>query len=145
MTSSPTSTARSTSAHGPSSISHVLWASGTVLPVARIAEMAHARGAILVVDGAQSAGAMPVDLAATGADVYAIPAQKWLLGPEGMGAVAVAPVVRDRLAPAYGGHFTFETVDSSGTAALVAGRAPVRGVELSTARRSSAWPARSAG
>lgn len=98
-------------------ISHVLWASGTVLPIARIAEMAHARGAILVVDGAQSAGARPVDLVATGADVYAIPAQKWLLGPEGMGAVAVAPVVRDRLAPAYGGHFTFETVDSSGTAA----------------------------
>lgn len=98
-------------------ISHVLWASGTVLPIARIAEMVHARGAILVVDGAQSAGAMSVDLAATGADVYAIPAQKWLLGPEGMGAVAVAPVVRDRLAPAYGGHFTFETVDSSGTAA----------------------------
>jgi L-cysteine/cystine lyase len=98
-------------------ISHVLWASGTVLPIARIADIAHSRGAILVVDGAQSAGSMPVDLAATGADVYAIPAQKWLLGPEGMGAVAVAPVVRDRLAPAYGGHFTFETVDSSGTAA----------------------------
>jgi selenocysteine lyase/cysteine desulfurase len=33
-----------------------------------------------------------------------------------MGAVAVAPVVRDRLTPAYGGHFTFETVDSNGTA-----------------------------
>ena len=97
-------------------ISHVLWASGTVLPIAQIAEIAHARGAVLVVDGAQSAGAMPVELAATGADVYAIPAQKWLLGPEGMGAVAVARSVRDRLAPASGGHFTFEKVDSSGTA-----------------------------
>jgi len=98
-------------------VSHVLWASGTVLPIARIADVAHARGAILVVDGAQSAGAIPVDLAATGADVYAIPAQKWLLGPEGMGAVAIAPGVRDRLAPAYGGHFTFESVDSAGAAA----------------------------
>jgi len=97
-------------------ISHVLWASGAVMPIAGIAEIAHARGAILVVDGAQSAGAIPVELAATGADVYAISAQKWLLGPEGMGAVAVAPGVRDRLAPAFGGHFSFETIDRLGVA-----------------------------
>jgi L-cysteine/cystine lyase len=97
-------------------ISHVLWASGAVMPIAGIAEIAHARGAILVVDGAQSAGAIPVELAATGADVYAISAQKWLLGPEGMGAVAVAPGVRDRLAPAFGGHFSFETIDRHGVA-----------------------------
>lgn len=97
-------------------ISHVLWASGAVMPIAGIAEIAHARGAILVVDGAQSAGAIPLELAATGADVYAIPAQKWLLGPEGMGAVAVAPDVRDRLAPAFGGHYSFETIDRFGVA-----------------------------
>jgi L-cysteine/cystine lyase len=98
-------------------ISYVLWASGAVLPVERIAGLAHAVGAILVVDGAQHAGARPVDLAATGADVYAVPAQKWLLGPEGMGAVAVAPGVRDRLAPSFGGHFTFESVSGTGEAA----------------------------
>jgi L-cysteine/cystine lyase len=97
-------------------VSHVLWASGTLIPVARIAEIAHARGAILVVDGAQAVGALPVDLAASGADVYAVPAQKWLLGPEGMGAVAIAPRIRERLAPAFGGHFSFETIDSNGTA-----------------------------
>jgi L-cysteine/cystine lyase len=97
-------------------LSHVLWASGTILPVARIAEIAHARGAIVAVDGAQSAGAIPVNLAATGADVYAISAQKWLLGPEGMGALAITATARDRLMPAWGGHFTFETVDSTGTA-----------------------------
>ena len=43
-------------------------------------------------------------------------AQKWLLGPEGMGAIAVAPGVRERLQPTFGGHFTFETVTSDGTA-----------------------------
>lgn len=95
-------------------ISHVLWATGAVLPVAGIAEIAHARGAIVVVDGAQSAGAIPIDLAATGADVYAVSAQKWLLGPEGMGALAVAPGVRDRLHPSFGGYFSFETVDPAG-------------------------------
>ena len=67
-------------------------------------------------DGAQSAGAIPVELAATGADVYAVSAQKWLLGPEGMGAVAVAPGVRDRLLPSFGGYFSFETVDPAGAA-----------------------------
>jgi L-cysteine/cystine lyase len=97
-------------------VSHVLWPTGAVMPVAGIAEMAHARGAILVVDGAQSAGAIPVEVAATGADVYAVSAQKWLLGPEGMGAIAVAPGMRDRLQPAFGGHFTFETVAPGGVA-----------------------------
>jgi L-cysteine/cystine lyase len=97
-------------------VSHVLWASGAVLPIDRLAAMAHARDALLSVDGAQAAGAIPVDLGATGADVYAVAAQKWLLGPEGMGAVAVAPGARERLTPAYGGHYTFESVDSSGLA-----------------------------
>ena len=97
-------------------VSHVLWASGAVLPLDRLAEMAHARDALLIVDGAQAAGAIPVDLSGTGADVYAVAAQKWLLGPEGMGAVAVASAARDRLTPAYGGWYTFESVDSSGLA-----------------------------
>jgi L-cysteine/cystine lyase len=99
-------------------LSHVLWASGAILPIAEIAAIAHERGALVVVDGAQSAGAIPVDLAATGADVYAISAQKWLLGPEGMGALAISPTARDRLHPAFGGHFSFERSDSSGEAVL---------------------------
>lgn len=97
-------------------VSHVLWANGAVLPIAEIAALAHARDALVVIDGAQSAGAMPVDLAATGADVYAIAAQKWLLGPEGMGAVAVTRAARERLAPTYAGYFSFERSDSTGTA-----------------------------
>lgn len=97
-------------------LSHVLWATGAILPIAEVAAIAHERGALVVVDGAQSAGAIPVDLTATGADVYAISAQKWLLGPEGMGALAISPAVRDRLRPAFGGGFSFERSDSSGEA-----------------------------
>ncbi len=96
------------------SLSHVLWASGAVMPIARISEMAHARGALCVVDGAQSVGAIPLDLAAIGADVLALPAQKWLLGPEGLGAVAVAVGARDRVRPSAGGWFSFERVDPGG-------------------------------
>lgn len=97
-------------------ISHVLWATGAVMPVRAIADLAHARGALVVVDGAQSAGAIPIDLTATGADVYAVPGQKWLLGPEGTGAVAVTRAARDRLPPTFAGYLTFERIDSAGDA-----------------------------
>lgn len=97
------------------SLSHVLWATGALMPIAEIAAMAHARDALVVVDGAQSAGAIPVDAAATGADVYAIPGQKWLMGPEGTGAVAATRAARERLAPTFAGHYTFERWDASGT------------------------------
>lgn len=97
------------------SVSHVSWSTGARLPVAAIAEIAHARGAVMAVDGAQSVGAIAVDLPATGADFYAVAAQKWLLGPEGMGALAVSSRVRDEARPAFGGWSTFERIDSRGT------------------------------
>jgi L-cysteine/cystine lyase len=99
-------------------ISHVLWATGAVMPIAEISAIAHDRGAFVIVDGAQSAGALAIDLGATGADVYAIPGQKWLLGPEGTGAVAVPRPVRDRLTPSVAGYATFERVDSAGDAVV---------------------------
>ena len=98
------------------SISHVLWTTGAVLPVARIAELAHARGALVVVDGAQAAGAIPVRFEDLGADAYAVPAQKWLLGPEGMGALVVDRAAIERLTPALGGWYSFERSDSTGDA-----------------------------
>jgi L-cysteine/cystine lyase len=99
------------------SMSHVLWTTGAVMPVAAIADLAHARGALLIVDGAQAAGAIPFRFDELGADLYAIPAQKWLLGPEGMGALAVAPSVVDQLVPSLGGWLSFERVDAKGDAA----------------------------
>ena len=95
-------------------ISHVLWTNGAVLPVGRIAELAHARGALVVVDGAQAAGAIPFRFDELGADLYAVPAQKWLLGPEGMGALVVDPGVLDRFTPALAGKFSFERPDEPG-------------------------------
>jgi L-cysteine/cystine lyase len=97
-------------------LSHVLWTTGAVMPVARIAALAHARGALVVVDGAQAAGAMPVRFDELGADLYAVSAQKWLLGPEGMGALVVDPAAIERLTPALGGWYSFERVDSTGEA-----------------------------
>src|SRR5579859_945899 len=66
-------------------LSHVLWLSGQVLP---IAEIRRRSGLPLLVDGAQSVGAIPVDV--TVADYYTISGQKWLCGPELTGALYVA-------------------------------------------------------
>ena len=98
------------------SISHVLWTTGAVLPVARVAELAHDRGALVVVDGAQAAGAIPFRFDDLGVDLYALPAQKWLLGPEGMGALVASSDAIERLVPALGGWYAFEHADSTGDA-----------------------------
>lgn len=77
--------------------SHVTWTTGSVLPVREIAELARGVGALVVVDGAQSAGAIPTPVTELGADVYAIPGQKWLCGPEGTGAVYFSDDALDQL------------------------------------------------
>lgn len=96
------------------SISHVLWTTGLVMPVARIAALAHARGARVLVDGAQAAGAIAVNVRDLDVDLYAIPAQKWLLGPEGLGALWLRRELFERAGPAFAGYFSFESLDSRG-------------------------------
>ncbi len=97
-------------------ISHVLWTTGAVLPVKAIAAIAHARGAMVVVDGAQAVGAIPFRFDDLGVDAYALPAQKWLLGPEAMGALVVDRASAGRLTPSLGGWFAFERIDGRGAA-----------------------------
>ncbi|MFI5259914.1 MAG: aminotransferase class V-fold PLP-dependent enzyme [Candidatus Limnocylindrales bacterium] len=96
------------------SLSQVTWATGARLPIREIAEMAHLRGALVAVDGAQAVGAIPVSVDELGADFYAVPGQKWLLGPEGIGAVYCAPSVLDRPRMAFAGYFSFESMDLAG-------------------------------
>lgn len=94
------------------SISHVSWSSGACLPLAEIVALAHRRGALVAVDGAQSAGAIPLDLHALGVDFYAVPGQKWLCGVEGIGALYVR---RDRISllqPTFVGYGSLRDVES---------------------------------
>jgi L-cysteine/cystine lyase len=102
------------------SISHVLWTSGLVMPVRRIADLAHERGALVLIDGAQAAGAIPVSVRDLGADMYAVPAQKWLLGPEGLGALWVRRELLGGLESTFASFFTFESSDSRGNRKLAA-------------------------
>lgn len=66
---------------------------GTVLPVAAIAERAHAHDTLVVVDAAQSAGHLPIDVGKMGIDVLAFTGHKGLLGPQGTGGLYVRPGV----------------------------------------------------
>jgi L-cysteine/cystine lyase len=99
-------------------LSHVLWTTGMVMPIARIATLAHERGALVLVDGAQAAGAIPVSVRDLGVDMYAIPAQKWLLGPEGLGALWVRRELVDTIGLSFAGFFSFASYDSRGNRAL---------------------------
>ena len=73
-------------------LSHVLWLNGHVLP---LADIKRETGLPLLVDGAQSVGAIPVD--ASLADWYTVSGQKWLCGPETTGALYVKD--HERLRP----------------------------------------------
>jgi L-cysteine/cystine lyase len=98
------------------SISHVAWTTGVRLPVERIAGIARERGALVAIDGAQSVGAIPVAVEEIGADFYAISSQKWLLGPEGMGALWVSRRAIETAAQSTTGWFSFDRLGLDGTA-----------------------------
>jgi L-cysteine/cystine lyase len=97
-------------------LSHVLWTTGACLPVARVVAIAHEHGVLVAIDGAQAVGAIPLSVAEIGADFYALSGQKWLLGPEGTGALWVAPWALDRARPSYAGWFGFERIGLDGDA-----------------------------
>ena len=67
-------------------VTHVSNALGTINPLPRIVEIAHGRGAVVLVDGAQGAPHMPIDVQAIGCDFYALSSHK-MFGPTGVGAL----------------------------------------------------------
>ena len=88
-------------------ISHVSWLTGVVLPVAELA----GRGIPLLVDGAQAAGTIPVDVRELGCDFYTVSAQKWLLGPAATGALHVHPDRVEKSRVAFPSYFSWQLPD----------------------------------
>ncbi|MEQ8861485.1 MAG: aminotransferase class V-fold PLP-dependent enzyme [Pseudomonadales bacterium] len=70
-------------------LTHVSNVSGIRLPIAEIAARARRRGVHVHVDGAQTWGALDVDLAALGCDTYTASAHKWFMGPKEAGLLYV--------------------------------------------------------
>ena len=63
---------------------------GTILPVAEITSIAHQAGALVLVDAAQTAGAIPIGIKAMGIDLLAFTGHKELQGPPGIGGLVIA-------------------------------------------------------
>ena len=66
-------------------LAHLHWANGTKFDLKRISERAHEVGALLIVDGTQSVGAMPIDVHDMGIDALICGGYKWLMGPYTLG------------------------------------------------------------
>ena len=69
---------------------------GTRMPLEEIGELARRRGIMFLVDGAQGAGSMAIDVERMHIDMLAFPGHKGLLGPQGTGALYVSPEIRLR-------------------------------------------------
>jgi cysteine desulfurase/selenocysteine lyase len=88
---------------------HVSNALGTVNPVREIAELAHGRGAVVLVDGAQAVSRLPVDVRALDCDFYAFSGHK-LYGPSGIGALWGRRELLEAMPPWQGGGEMIESV-----------------------------------
>ncbi|HBK81433.1 MAG TPA: hypothetical protein DDZ83_17500 [Nitrospinae bacterium] len=78
-------------------VSHIAWLTGRRLPLREMGRRCRKVGALLVVDGAQSVGQIPIDVKKCLADVYTVSGQKWLMGPQGTGAVFVRRGLRKKI------------------------------------------------
>ena len=75
---------------------HASNVTGDMPDIPRIAALAHAHGALLILDASQTAGAVPLDMTALGADVLCFTGHKSLLGPQGTGGLCIRPGVELR-------------------------------------------------
>lgn len=71
-------------------VTHASNVTGNAVDIARVAAMAHAAGALVIVDASQSAGTAHIDMHAMGLDVVCFTGHKGLMGPQGTGGLAVA-------------------------------------------------------
>jgi L-cysteine/cystine lyase len=87
-------------------LSHVTWTTGAILDIQAVARLAHQHNIPVLIDGAQSAGNIPIDVKALEIDFYAIPMQKWLCGPDGTGAIYVRKESLSAITPTYVGYYS---------------------------------------
>lgn len=93
-------------------VNHVSNVFGTVQDVEKIIKIAHENQALTLVDGAQSAGNMPVDVDKMGCDFFATAGHKGLLGPQGTGVLCIKEP--DSIRPTYLGGGTVHAVTATG-------------------------------
>lgn len=95
--------------HRVVAFAHVSNVLGSILDAKRAAEIAHSKGALLLLDGCQAAPRIPVDVAAIGCDFYALSAHK-LYGPTGIGALWGRSALLEAMPPYQGGGAMIDSV-----------------------------------
>lgn len=94
-------------------VNHASNVVGTILPVAEVARLAHAAGALMLVDAAQTAGVLPIDIEAMQIDLLAFTGHKGLYGPPGTGGLVIgenvdAAMIEPLMRGGTGSHSEFE-------------------------------------
>ncbi|MCU0535012.1 MAG: aminotransferase class V-fold PLP-dependent enzyme [Hydrococcus sp. Prado102] len=87
-------------------LSHLLWNTGQVLPLAEIVKVCRdyrARPIRILVDAAQSVGSLPLNLTEIGVDFYAFTGHKWWCGPAGVGGLYIHPEAFEDIQPTFVG------------------------------------------
>jgi cysteine desulfurase/selenocysteine lyase len=98
-------------------VTHQSNVTGTIPPIAEITRVAHERGALVLVDGAQSVPHQPVDVAALGADFLAFSSHK-MLGPFGIGVLFGRAELLEAMPPFLTGGSMIEVVRMEGSTFL---------------------------
>jgi cysteine desulfurase/selenocysteine lyase len=98
-----------TEEHRIVAFAHVSNVLGSILDTRRVAEIAHSKGALLLLDGCQAVPRLPVDVAKSGADFYAFSAHK-LYGPTGIGCLWGRAELLEAMPPWQGGGAMIDTV-----------------------------------
>jgi selenocysteine lyase/cysteine desulfurase len=83
-------------------VSHVFFVTGLLAPVKELTELAHSKGLLISVDGAQSNGVLSIDVKKIGFDHYAGPGQKWLLAGTGTGFTYIPKAQQSKVWPLHG-------------------------------------------
>lgn len=93
-------------------MSHVFHTTGAEIPARELCRMAEERGVVTVLDGAQAAGNIPIDVKDIGCSFYLLSCHKWLLGPEGIAAVYIREDLIDKVRVPFGGVGMQDDFDS---------------------------------
>lgn len=96
------------------SIAHIANSTGTINPIEEIIRCAHARGAKVLIDGAQSAAHLPVDMQKLGADFYVFSGHK-AYGPTGIGILYGKKSLLEKMPPYQGGGDMIDEVTLTGS------------------------------